>query len=140
MTLIAVLLTWCYKCFALFTYIKTLHRLETCDFIYGSCALYMRCCYIGAITPTNTPWVHILYYILCCSLQPCMHTFCAGCFSRWLKTSKECPACRKTATSVAQNHILRNLIEIYLKSHPGTKEPQTISSCLKLMRLMHQIF
>ncbi|XP_067934717.1 E3 ubiquitin-protein ligase CHFR-like isoform X2 [Watersipora subatra] len=60
----------------------------------------------------------------CVSLQPCMHTFCAGCFSQWMRTSKACPTCRKKATSVAQNHILRNLIEIYLKSNPNKQRPR----------------
>ena len=48
-----------------------------------------------------------------------MHTYCGGCFSQWMKTSKSCPTCRKRATSVAQNHILRNLIDVYLKTNPG---------------------
>ena len=28
------------------------------------------------------------------SLQPCLHSFCAGCVCGWLKQKKECPQCR----------------------------------------------
>ena len=29
-----------------------------------------------------------------CSLQPCMHSFCAGCYSDWMERSNECPSVR----------------------------------------------
>lgn len=30
------------------------------------------------------------------SLQPCTHTYCAGCYSEWMEYSRECPAVRKS--------------------------------------------
>lgn len=30
------------------------------------------------------------------ALQPCLHSFCAGCASTWLKEKLECPQCRST--------------------------------------------
>ncbi|RLV99742.1 hypothetical protein DV515_00009439 [Chloebia gouldiae] len=30
----------------------------------------------------------------CVSLQPCMHTFCAACYSGWMERSSLCPTCR----------------------------------------------
>ena len=68
-----------------------------------------------------------------------MHTYCGGCFSQWMKTSKSCPTCRKRATSVAQNHILRNLIDVYLKTNPGRCNlvMYTISKYALIMSMSH---
>lgn len=62
----------------------------------------------------------ICYEILhdCISLQPCMHSFCSGCYSLWMKKSNECPQCRNSVQRVCKNHILNNLVEAYLKDHP----------------------
>ena len=30
--------------------------------------------------------------VSCCSCQPCMHSFCAGCYSDWMERSTECPS------------------------------------------------
>ncbi|ELU13559.1 hypothetical protein CAPTEDRAFT_218257 [Capitella teleta] len=59
----------------------------------------------------------------CISLQPCMHSFCAGCYSEWMQRSKECPTCRLTVDRVNKNHIVNNLVEAYLASHPDKKRP-----------------
>lgn len=60
----------------------------------------------------------------CISLQPCMHTFCAGCYSDWMKRSPECPSCRMTVDRINKNHIVNNLIEAYLKEHPDKKRSE----------------
>nr|XP_022339652.1 E3 ubiquitin-protein ligase CHFR-like isoform X1 [Crassostrea virginica] len=60
----------------------------------------------------------------CVSLQPCMHTFCAGCYSDWMKRSQECPSCRMSVDRISKNHIVNNLIEAYLKEHPGKKRSE----------------
>lgn len=60
----------------------------------------------------------------CISLQPCMHTFCAGCYSDWMKRSPECPSCRMTVDRINRNHIVNNLIEAYLKEHPDKKRSE----------------
>ncbi|KAJ6656524.1 hypothetical protein lerEdw1_003649 [Lerista edwardsae] len=55
----------------------------------------------------------------CVSLQPCMHTFCAACYSGWMERSSLCPTCRCPVERICKNHILNNLVEAYLIQHPG---------------------
>ncbi|XP_053557865.1 E3 ubiquitin-protein ligase CHFR isoform X2 [Bombina bombina] len=54
----------------------------------------------------------------CVSLQPCMHTFCAACYSGWMDRSSLCPTCRCPVERICKNHILNNLVEAYLLQHP----------------------
>ncbi|XP_069870257.1 E3 ubiquitin-protein ligase CHFR-like isoform X5 [Dipodomys merriami] len=54
----------------------------------------------------------------CVSLQPCMHTFCAACYSGWMERSSLCPTCRCPVERICKNHILNNLVEAYLVQHP----------------------
>ncbi|KAM4707701.1 E3 ubiquitin-protein ligase CHFR isoform 1-T5 [Discoglossus pictus] len=54
----------------------------------------------------------------CVSLQPCMHTFCAACYSGWMERSSFCPTCRSPVERICKNHILNNLVEAYLLQHP----------------------
>ncbi|KAJ8005797.1 hypothetical protein DPEC_G00121610 [Dallia pectoralis] len=54
----------------------------------------------------------------CVSLQPCMHTFCAACYSGWMERSSLCPTCRCPVERIRKNHILNNLVEAYLTNHP----------------------
>ncbi|XP_042344823.1 E3 ubiquitin-protein ligase CHFR [Plectropomus leopardus] len=54
----------------------------------------------------------------CVSLQPCMHVFCAACYSGWMERSSLCPACRCPVERIRKNHILNNLVEAYLIQHP----------------------
>ncbi|XP_060048662.1 E3 ubiquitin-protein ligase CHFR isoform X3 [Erinaceus europaeus] len=54
----------------------------------------------------------------CVSLQPCMHTFCAACYSGWMDRSALCPTCRCPVERICKNHILNNLVEAYLLQHP----------------------
>ncbi|EMP40294.1 E3 ubiquitin-protein ligase CHFR [Chelonia mydas] len=55
-------------------------------------------------------------------LQPCMHTFCAACYSGWMERSSLCPTCRCPVERICKNHILNNLVEAYLIQHPGKLE------------------
>lgn len=57
----------------------------------------------------------------CVSCQPCLHAFCAGCYSDWMVRSNECPSCRTKVDQVNKNHIVNNLVEAYLKEHPEKK-------------------
>jgi E3 ubiquitin-protein ligase CHFR len=52
------------------------------------------------------------------SLQPCNHSYCAGCYSEWMEKSDKCPICRDEVSRITRNPIIREVIEIYLKSHP----------------------
>ncbi|XP_071338227.1 E3 ubiquitin-protein ligase CHFR [Trachinotus anak] len=54
----------------------------------------------------------------CVGLQPCMHVFCAACYSGWMERSSLCPTCRCPVERIHKNHILNNLVEAYLIQHP----------------------
>ncbi|KAG7489352.1 E3 ubiquitin-protein ligase CHFR [Solea senegalensis] len=54
----------------------------------------------------------------CVSLQPCMHVFCAACYSGWMERSSLCPTCRCPVERIRKNHMLNNLVEAYLIQHP----------------------
>ena len=57
-------------------------------------------------------------------MQPCLHCYCAGCYSEWMEKSDECPICRLKVTRISKNHIVNNLIEAYLKNNPDRKRSQ----------------
>uniref|UniRef100_A0A452FIC7 E3 ubiquitin-protein ligase CHFR n=1 Tax=Capra hircus TaxID=9925 RepID=A0A452FIC7_CAPHI len=58
------------------------------------------------------------------SLQPCMHTFCAACYSGWMERSALCPTCRCPVERICKNHILNNLVEAYLLQHPDKRRSE----------------
>ncbi|XP_012386492.1 E3 ubiquitin-protein ligase CHFR [Dasypus novemcinctus] len=60
----------------------------------------------------------------CVSLQPCMHTFCAACYSGWMERSSLCPTCRCPVERICKNHILNNLVEAYLAQHPDKRRTE----------------
>lgn len=60
----------------------------------------------------------------CVSLQPCMHTFCAACYSGWMERSSLCPTCRCLVERICKNHILNNLVEAYLLQHPDKRRSE----------------
>lgn len=55
------------------------------------------------------------------SLMPCLHTYCGGCFSDWMKRSKECPSCREAVIMVKKNSLINSSIESYLIVNPQLK-------------------
>ncbi|XP_005106562.1 E3 ubiquitin-protein ligase CHFR [Aplysia californica] len=60
----------------------------------------------------------------CISLQPCMHSYCSGCYSEWMERSNECPSCRLKVDRINKNHIVNNLVEAYLKDKPEKRRSQ----------------
>ncbi|XP_066018699.1 E3 ubiquitin-protein ligase CHFR isoform X4 [Pocillopora verrucosa] len=60
----------------------------------------------------------------CVSLQPCIHSFCAACYSQWMDRSNECPTCRKKVERISKNHIINNLVEAFLKEHPERRRTE----------------
>ncbi|PWA98406.1 RING/U-box superfamily protein [Artemisia annua] len=56
------------------------------------------------------------------TVAPCLHNFCNGCFSEWLKRSQEkhtnvlCPHCRSVVQFAGRNHFLHNIEEEILQS------------------------
>ncbi|KAJ7957124.1 E3 ubiquitin-protein ligase CHFR [Quillaja saponaria] len=55
------------------------------------------------------------------TVAPCLHNFCNGCFSEWLRRSQEkhssvlCPQCRAVVQFVGRNHFLHNIAEEILE-------------------------
>ncbi|KAI9102662.1 hypothetical protein DFS34DRAFT_610031, partial [Phlyctochytrium arcticum] len=58
------------------------------------------------------------------SLMPCLHAFCGACFSGWHARSNQCPQCRTVVTQVSRNHMLGNLIDVFLKQYPERKRDE----------------
>nr|VDD05999.1 unnamed protein product [Brassica oleracea] len=60
---------------------------------------------------------------------PCLHNFCNGCFSEWMRRSEArhqhvlCPQCRTTVQFVGRNHFLQNIQEDILKADTGLRRP-----------------
>ncbi|XP_033627192.1 E3 ubiquitin-protein ligase CHFR-like [Asterias rubens] len=60
----------------------------------------------------------------CVSLQPCLHSFCAACYTSWMDISKECPTCRNNVERISRNFIVNNLVEAFVKEHPDKKRSE----------------
>ncbi|XP_010461555.1 PREDICTED: E3 ubiquitin-protein ligase CHFR-like isoform X2 [Camelina sativa] len=60
---------------------------------------------------------------------PCLHNFCNGCFSEWMRRSKAkhqhvlCPQCRTTVQYVGKNHFLKNIQEDILNADAALRRP-----------------
>jgi E3 ubiquitin-protein ligase CHFR len=57
----------------------------------------------------------------CISVIPCLHNFCAPCYSGWMKSqnlNETCPQCRQPVTEVRKNHGIQNFVDTYLKLNP----------------------
>ena len=57
----------------------------------------------------------------CVTLLPCLHNFCAGCYSDWMAKSDGCPQCREVVEEVSRNHTLNNIIEAFVIANPQLK-------------------
>lgn len=61
------------------------------------------------------------------TVAPCLHNFCNGCFSEWLRRSQEkrstvlCPQCRSVIQNVGRNHFLLNIEREILQSDSSLK-------------------
>jgi E3 ubiquitin-protein ligase CHFR len=55
----------------------------------------------------------------CVTLMPCLHNFCGGCYSTWMKRNTNCPKCRDPVSEVRRNTALNNIIEAFLAGNPG---------------------
>lgn len=64
----------------------------------------------------------IMHNAIC--LQPCLHNYCAGCYSEWMDISQECPACRARVDRISKNHFINKLVESVLQSNPGRKRSE----------------
>uniref|UniRef100_A0A1I8FKN3 E3 ubiquitin-protein ligase CHFR n=1 Tax=Macrostomum lignano TaxID=282301 RepID=A0A1I8FKN3_9PLAT len=59
----------------------------------------------------------------CVTLIPCLHGYCAGCYSQWQRTNPVCPQCRVRPERVTKNVLVTNLAEAYLAAHPERRRP-----------------
>ncbi|KAK7358744.1 hypothetical protein VNO77_00682 [Canavalia gladiata] len=63
------------------------------------------------------------------TVAPCLHNFCNGCFSEWLRRSKAkqstvlCPQCRAVVQFVGKNHFLHAMAEDILKADSSLRRP-----------------
>ncbi|CAA0839537.1 RING/U-box superfamily protein [Striga hermonthica] len=73
------------------------------------------------------------------TVAPCLHNFCNGCFSEWLKrcqakrSSVLCPQCRAVVQFVGKNHFLHSIEEDILQSDSSLRrsneEIAVLDSC-----------
>ncbi|KAM0052569.1 putative transcription factor C2H2 family [Helianthus debilis subsp. tardiflorus] len=73
------------------------------------------------------------------TVAPCLHNFCNGCFSEWLKRSQQkhaivlCPHCRSAVQFVGRNHFLHSIEEDILQSDASLRrtdeELAVLNSC-----------
>ena len=62
-------------------------------------------------------------------LVPCMHSFCAGCYSQWMgqaaaqpgSAGPNCPDCRTRVDSCQKNHKLFKLVDAFLAENPDKR-------------------
>ncbi|KAL0343263.1 UNVERIFIED_CONTAM: hypothetical protein Sangu_1213700 [Sesamum angustifolium] len=63
------------------------------------------------------------------TVAPCLHNFCNGCFSEWLKRCQDrrssvlCPQCRAVVQFVGRNHFLHGIEEDILESDSSLRRP-----------------
>ena len=72
----------------------------------------MRCC------------ICIDYIYQCVTLIPCLHNFCAACFSDWMKKSQLCPQCRESVVEIKKNATVNNIIGKFMENNPALKRPK----------------
>ncbi|KAL9329823.1 hypothetical protein ACSQ67_004826 [Phaseolus vulgaris] len=76
------------------------------------------------------------------TVAPCLHNFCNGCFSEWLRRSKEkrsdvlCPQCRAVVHFVGKNHFLRIIAEDILRADSSLRRSHDEVSLLDTYALV----
>ena len=68
--------------------------------------------------------VCIDYIYKCVTLWPCVHNFCAACFSDIMQKSKLCPVCQGEIWAVKRNTAMNNMIEKFLDEYPEKRRPK----------------
>ena len=61
------------------------------------------------------------YIYNCVTALPCLHNFCAACYSEWMERSDSCPQCREDIYEIKKNSMVNNLINKFLEKHPEKK-------------------
>lgn len=60
----------------------------------------------------------------CVALTPCLHNFCSGCFSEWMKRKTDCPVCRQKVDVVIKNHAMDEVICALLEAYPEKRRTE----------------
>jgi E3 ubiquitin-protein ligase CHFR len=58
------------------------------------------------------------------SLMPCLHNYCGGCFSDWVKRDQMCPYCKEKIIMIKKNATLHSMIESYLLVNPELRREE----------------
>jgi len=61
------------------------------------------------------------YIYNCVTAIPCLHNFCASCFSGWMEKSAMCPQCREEVTEIKKNALVNNILEKFMENNPTKK-------------------
>jgi len=61
------------------------------------------------------------YIYNCVTAIPCLHNFCASCFSGWMQKSAMCPQCREEVTEIKKNALVNNILEKFMENNPTKK-------------------
>ncbi|CAI0555362.1 unnamed protein product [Linum tenue] len=77
------------------------------------------------------------------TVGPCLHNFCNGCFSEWLRRSQKkqlkvlCPQCRGVVQFVGKNHFLHNIEEDIIRSDSSLKRSEEEIAQLDTYAMIH---
>lgn len=72
-------------------------------------------------------WIWFILLLFFCSLQPCIHSFCAACYSQWMDRSSDCPSVRHkcSSTKAVAVALLKLLICIEISSQVSSSVDNT---------------
>ena len=74
------------------------------------------------------PFSNLVYFTsIFCSLQPCIHSFCAACYSQWMDRSSDCPSVRHkcSSTKAVAVALLKLLICMEISSQVSSSVDNT---------------
>ena len=72
-------------------------------------------------------WIWFILLLFFCSLQPCIHSFCAACYSQWMDRSSDCPSVRHkcSSTKAVAVALLKLLICMEISSQVSSSVDNT---------------
>ena len=54
----------------------------------------------------------------CVTAIPCIHNFCASCYSDWMEKSSCCPECKSEVLEIKKNTFMDNIVSNFLQNNP----------------------
>jgi len=61
----------------------------------------------------------------CVTAVPCLHNFCAACYSGWMDRSSLCPECEREVSEIKKNAFIDNMIQTFLEKNPQLKRARS---------------